>query len=254
MKLFPVLAAMGLLGVLGIARADQSSIPNGRIPVLVELFTSEGCSSCPPADDALARLQKTQPISGAEVIALGEHVDYWNGSDWTDPFSTHAFSVRQNGYAQFFRRENVYTPQMIVDGRVEFVGSDGDRARQAIAQAARVSKIAVQIMPDKGGAGLSVRIGSLPDGTKEPADVVLAITEDGLRSQVAGGENGGRTLAHTAVVRHMSLLGTAEGAGEVFHPKIALDSKWRRNQLRAVVFVQERGSRRILGVGQARLG
>lgn len=251
MKIMTLLAAFGIVGtLLSPACADSA----GRTPVLVELFTSEGCSSCPPADDVLARLQKTQPVGGAEVIALGEHVDYWNQGGWADPFSSRAFSARQNSYAQFFRREGVYTPQMIVDGRTEFVGSDGDRARQTIAQAARAPKVGISIMqePTKGSnVSLSVRVGALPAGEKDSADVVLAITEDGLQSHVEGGENGGRTLAHTAVVRQMRLLGAADS--RAFQPVISLATAWQRRNLRAVVFVQETGSRRILGVTQIRL-
>src|SRR5437870_9783817 len=91
-------------------------------PVVVELFTSEGCSSCPPADELLARLEREQPVANARVIALEEHVDYWNQLGWNDRFSNSLFRGRQNDYARFFRTENIYTPQMIVNGQAEFVG------------------------------------------------------------------------------------------------------------------------------------
>src|SRR5579871_3134619 len=111
-----------------------------RTPVVVELFTSEGCSSCPPADAVLARLKHDQPVEGAEVIALSEHVDYWNYIGWSDPFSSHDFSARQSGYARAFRLNEVYTPQAVIDGRAEILGSDQGRAEEEIARAARTPK------------------------------------------------------------------------------------------------------------------
>lgn len=226
-------------------------------PVVVELFTSEGCSSCPPADDVLARLDKTQPVQGVEVIALGEHVDYWNRLGWTDPYSSADFSRRQSGYSDAFGQDGVYTPQMIVDGRDEFAGGNGNRARDAIIKAARAPKAKVELLAAPGADGtdgknlkLSVRISDVPQVTAgDTADVLLAFTENNLRSEVSRGENAGRNLRHSAVVRSLSVLGNIGAGQQSFEaqPTVNLGGGWRRNNMRAVVFVQERGTRHVLG-------
>ena len=221
-----------------------------RTPVIVELFTSEGCSSCPPADAELARLVREQPIADVEVIPLSLHVDYWNNIGWKDPFSSAAFSARQRDYGQAFRLHSVYTPQMVVDGRTEFVGSDGSRAAEAIRRAAADPKAKVSVAVANGAAKIRV------DGASaKSADVMLAITEDGLSSNVRAGENAGRRLPHVAVVRTLRRVGgvDAKGAYEGSSP-LSLGKDWKRDELSAVVFVQERGARRVLGAGTCAVG
>jgi hypothetical protein len=221
--------------------------------VLVELFTSEGCSSCPPADEVLAKLDKTQPFQGVEIIALSEHVDYWNKLGWIDPYASAEFSGRQSRYADAFRRDSVYTPQMIVDGREEFPGGNGNRARDAIIRAARSPKAKVELLfsgTDNKGLKLSVRISGIPEITAgDGADVLLAITENNLRSEVSRGENAGRYLRHSAVVRSLSVLGNVTASQQTFEaqPTVSLAGSWQRDHLRAVVFVQEHNTRRVLG-------
>lgn len=230
-------------------------------PVVVELFTSEGCSSCPPADRLLAHLQRTQPVPGAEIIALEEHVDYWNDLGWTDPFSSSQFSDRQGDYASSFRSSSPYTPQMIVDGTAQFVGSYERDALASIAQAARDPKAAVELeqMPDSkavpGTARLHVRLGPIAGwNAGDAADVFLAITEDNLSSNVTRGENAGDQLDHCAVVRQLRVLGRVDSAGSfAADPAVNLAKDWKSEDLRAVVFVQARVSRRVLGAAALRL-
>src|ERR1700722_1726850 len=128
-----------------------ASIPAGadkggaRVPVLLELFTSEGCSDCPPADRLLGELDQNQPVTGAELIVLSEHVDYWDRLGWRGPFSSPQYTGRQQEYASKFSGDGVYTPQLVVDGRFGFVGSDGPEAASAIQKAMRERKIAIAI-------------------------------------------------------------------------------------------------------------
>jgi len=216
--------------------------------VVVELFTSEGCSSCPPADLLLTKLANTQPVAGAHVIALSEHVDYWDRLGWRDPFSSLQFSLRQQEYAEALRGSDPYTPEMVIDGVTGFVGSDASRAMQTIANAARAPKTGVSIA--SAGGRISIKIAEVPS----PADVLLAITESGLLSNVSAGENQGRRLTHTAVVRSLRVVGKTRSnepftADVVAHP----GKSWKPEALRTVVMLQDRSKHRILGAADAAL-
>ncbi len=240
-------AALACCATFSPARADAP------VPVIVELFTSEGCSSCPPADALVSQYVKQSPIAGVEVIALGEHVDYWNHGGWADPFSAVAYSARQSDYSRAFHLNSVYTPQIVVDGRAQFVGSDDDAARAAIRRASKLPKASVSITP-AGLGRLSVQISRLPQSAQaDHAVVFLAVTEDSLVSNVGGGENSGRHLSHSAVVRSLSPIGTVMGSTFTASPSVALNPHWRRGHLHAVVFAQEQSSRRIVGASEVSL-
>jgi len=244
-SLLLVVPLVGVLAALApVRRAPAPAATKGRVPVVVELFTSEGCSSCPAADAALRELAAAQSVPGVEVIALGEHVDYWNRLGWKDGFSSPAFTERQRQYAHGFGSGS-YTPQAVVNGRYEFVGSrTGDLAR-TVAQAAQVPQASVSLTATGGTA--RVRVGQVPAGT--PAtEVLLAITESGLASQVGRGENAGLLLRHAAVVRQLVPLGRV-GADGTFAatPELKLNAGWKRPNLRVVALVQEMASRRIVG-------
>jgi hypothetical protein len=237
-----VFAAAILLGVLVHRSAGAgSAMPSAaRKAVVVELFTSEGCSSCPPADALLGRLRQEKFADGLEVIPLGLHVDYWNFQGWTDRFSTAGYSERQEKYARKLRIEGPYTPQMVVDGAAEFVGSDASRARQAISQAAlRPQEAEVEISPGEENK-LLVQVKAAP---RAAGEVVLAVTEDNLTSTVRAGENSGRELHHAAVVRELRILGRLANGGFEARVPLTLKKDWKNENVRIVVFVQEESGR-----------
>lgn len=223
-----------------------------REPVLVELFTSAGCSSCPPADRQLAFLETTQPVAGAEIITLAFHVDYWNRLGWKDEYSSPEFSARQNSYVQRLKLDSSYTPQMIVDGRAQFVGSDGGRAGEAIANAAEKRKSKVNIVLS--GDVIDVEVGG--SAKHEPAAVFLAVAEDNIVTNVKSGENGGRRLSHISVVRRLDTIGQITGTSENFKTAVKLpsDPAWKKENLKYIVFVQENSSGQIIAIGKAKAG
>ncbi len=214
--------------------------------VIVELFTSEGCSSCPPADAVLERLE----AGGA--IVLGEHVTYWDHEGWKDRFSAEAFTLRQEEYARRFHIDSAYTPQMVVNGEAEFVGSDEGRARREVSKAARQSEAKVELSADDGG--VLIKASGLAAAAKG-ADVILAVTETRLDTDVRSGENGGHKLRHTGVVRSMATVGRIDvKAGDYSaRARYRVEPSWKRENLKLVVFLQDRTSKKIWGAAATSL-
>ena len=237
--------------------SGAANVKGKRAPVIVELFTSEGCSSCPPADGNLQMLAREQPVASADIIVLSLHVDYWNRLGWIDPFSSQQFSRRQSEYADFFKHNDVYTPQMIVDGTREFVGGDMRAALKQIADAAGKDKgdVAIEIGKiENNTVAVTVKTANLPKiGKGDTAIVLLAVTENNLNSNVTRGENDGRQLRHTAVVRSLQNIGAATDANNSLTASIALDKNWKRENLNLVAFVQEVGERKIIGAARVEL-
>ena len=219
-----------------------------RVPVLVELFTSEGCSSCPPADALLAKLMAEQPVAGAQIIALSLHVDYWDHQGWKDPFASRAFTARQQGYARIFGEQRVYTPQVVIDGRAELTGSDErgvlDGVRGALGR--RRLPLRLDASASKASVRLSLDLPAAP-ADAESIDVIVALTEDGLSSVVKRGENGGRTLVHAAVVRRMQTLGALDRESFVADGRLELAPTWKVAQMRAVAWLQGRTTKHVYG-------
>jgi hypothetical protein len=239
------MAGLAALLVMGIGA--QSAL---KTPVVVELFTSEGCSSCPPADRLLQTLDEKQPFPGADLIVLSEHVDYWNSSGWADPYSSRLFSARQRTYGEHFGLDSVYTPQAVIDGQLEMVGGNAVEIRKAVEAAIRNQKVALTLANAvRNGNRIRFHLQSagLP-AAQGSATVYVALAENKVQSNVAGGENGGRSLTHVAVVRVLSQAGTVKGGSSFSRDiTIPLPSGLASSGFRIVAFLQDEKSRRIVG-------
>jgi len=237
------------------AESRAKAPDSAATPILVELFTSEGCSDCPPADDLLARLDRSQPVAGAQLIVLSEHVDYWNDIGWKDPYSSHAYSERQSAYARRFGLDGVYTPQMVVDGKFQFVGSDERRAVTAAEKAAKELKIRMSLSGAhlESETALSVHLdaGQLPSIAKRPASVLVVIADERDESHVIGGENGGRTLRHVAVLRRIKQVGSLDRANGLSED-VSIEIPRRDERMRLIAFAQDEEDGTIWGVASTR--
>jgi hypothetical protein len=232
------------------AIAVQAAEPSAKAPVLAELFTSEGCSSCPPADALLMKLDQAQPVAGAQIIVLSEHVDYWNYLGWKDPYSSAQFTQRQGTYARALAAES-YTPQLVIDGRTAMVGSDGKAILMAVTREAARAKTPVRIvsaMREGNEAVVSLTVGA----ALSKGDVWVAIADERDISSVGRGENSGKTLNHVAVVRSLGKVGAVtKGAGLDRTVRVPLSGQ--KADLRVVVFVAESGGA-VDGAAVERIG
>jgi hypothetical protein len=245
----PVILVLAFLAGRG-----ESADPKGG-PVIVELFTSQGCSSCPPADRLLSKLGKDP-----KVIPLAFHVDYWNYIGWSDPFSSKAWSQRQQGYARAFHSNRIYTPQLVVSGRTQVVGSDEAGIRRQVSEALSAEpagRVTVSAEPSADGR-LKIRAGAkLVRAADGPLDLWVAVYEIGLTTKVGAGENASRTLSNDFVVRRLekalTLPGTAgaEDSGEVL---LGLDKRWDREHLGIAAFLQDPKTMAIQGAAVAKEG
>jgi hypothetical protein len=259
-----ILALVACVAVAHLGRASGQSAPQetsaapAAAPaghaVVVELFTSQGCSSCPPADRLLASLGEQD---AGRVVPLSFHVDFWNSMGWKDPFSRHAWTERQAAYARALRLGQVYTPQAVVDGRAEMVGSDGDRLRSAITAAASRPAADIALSLESSASRGMVRAEvDLPEALRgRKLDLMVALFETGLVTEVGRGENGGHTLTNDYVVRDLKRAGklSPRGPERTEHTaEISLEREWNPSRLGVAAFLQDPGSLEIYG-GSSRL-
>jgi len=236
------LAVRVLFGAAAPAHAQSET----RVPVVAELFTSEGCNSCPPADRLLEQLLQEQPIAGVYVVPLSEHVTYWDNQGWKDPFDSQQFTSRQQDYGRRFNLDSIYTPQLVIDGSHEFIGSDQRSIERALRDAAKAPKSPMQVQVS-GGEGVLNVAASGPGTAEKDGELWFALTEDHLAVDVKRGENANQTLRHSGVVRILQSAGGTDVSSKKVSFKLAPD--WHRENLRVVAFVQSRKDRRILSVG-----
>jgi hypothetical protein len=217
--------------------------------VLVEVFTSEGCSSCPPADDLLKLVNGSQTNGGQLVVGISEHVTYWNSLGWSDPYSSPAYTERQNAYSERFHLEGPYTPQMVINGAEQIVGSDRGALLHAVekedAESPRLSLRIVSV--NVAGNTLTVNLATTGDVPKQGADLMAVLADDSDRSNVLRGENSGRTLAHVAVARSITRVARVKTAGELT-VQIPIPTSFQANQgHHLILFAQTPGNGRVLG-------
>jgi hypothetical protein len=220
-------------------------------PVLVELFTSEGCNNCPEADELVRKLDGTETVTGQKIIALSEHVTYWNQLGWTDPFSNEAFSDRQNTYGENFNLDEIYTPQVVVNGVQGELGSDRAAILAAVSFQALPLPVSIEVLSARpSGDNLYVAYmvsGKVPNGGVE---MFAALVDDADTVEVQHGENAGRTMTHPSVVRSF-------GKGVMLKPGVqsiltlplpgppALPAAASQH---LIVFAQIKGQGRVLGM------
>ena len=261
MQLRPMLVCSLLFSAIAIGLLPYSA--TGQTPgherpgsaVIVELFTSEGCSDCPPADAVLSQIDLKQTRAGQLIVGISEHVTYWNNLGWTDPFSAPEFTERQDVYASRMSPEGPYTPQMVVNGREQFVGSDIGALQRALGDEARRSHPDLSILSTTPSSlGLDVTF-SIEGEISRPLDIVAVLTDDADQSKVLRGENGGRLLQHVSVARSLVRVATVSSAAQMsvhiaFPDGFHLDSGSGHH---LILFAQERRQGAIEGAATTRL-
>ena len=222
--------------------------------VVVELFTSQGCSSCPSADRLLSRLGWS--ATGVEVIPLAYHVDYWNYIGWTDPFSSPVWSKRQQDYAQVLPGGRLYTPQLVIQGASHCVGSDSEKVRGRIDEAARrAPQGQVRLAVDRASAAGKLEVEVSARSAGAPLDLMLALFESGLLTSIDRGENADRTLHNDYVVRRLEKILSLDGEASQWRTRrvaLDLDPGWKLEGLGVAAFLQDPDSLSIHGAAVAR--
>jgi len=255
MKPFRIFLAVVCLGLAAIATQAFTLIKSekptkvatlGKGFAVIELFTSEGCSSCPPADALVARVEKE--VTDKPVYILAYHVDYWNRLGWKDVFSSPEYSARQSQYAEWLNLSSVYTPQIVVNGRKEFVGSEEGTLRNAIKSDLEIPAKAELALNDIKVEGDRATVHYSTNAANNSA-LLIALVEKNATSNVKRGENGGRTLSHVQIVtqfKNITLNNAKNGVENINLPHGFDPQKWE-----LIGFVQNKANGEIVGATKA---
>ncbi len=247
----PLIASVALLPTSFAKRvATPEESAAGSKVVLVELFTSEGCSSCPPADILLQKINGTQTDAGQLIVGISEHVTYWNSLGWSDPFSSRVYTDRQSAYKASFGLDDVYTPQMVINGAEQIVGSDRSGLLRALQkESRRASTVSLRILSTSlAGTSLTVNFSAKGEGSIHSADLIAVLTDDVDQTSVLRGENSGKTLSHVAVARSIARVAKLQFATDQ-SIQIQIPPSFRPSQGHHVIlFAQASRNGSVLGV------
>ena len=252
-SLFLVAASLSCILLSGTLMFAADTAPaSTTVPILVELFTAEGCSSCPPADKLLLQLDAVQPMAGAQLIVLSEHVTYWDQLGWKDPYSSRDVTDRQAAYVNRLKLASPYTPEMVVDGTTEFIGSNPSLAKDAIEKAFRVQKVSIHISGISSDAPAKLHAYVEADAVAKGADIFFVVALNHAESQVERGENKGSHLVHTAVVQSIAKVGSADkNHNFAKQVEVKIDPHADLANLRVVAFLQEHNSGPVIGAAMS---
>ena len=245
-----IIAGVTVAAALSHASGQAAQLKTPQRIVLVELFTSEGCSSCPPADDLLRKVDEKQTAAGQLIVGISEHVTYWNQLGWRDPFSSSTYTDRQERYVDRFGLDGPYTPQMIVSGQLQFVGSNEAQLAQALADDLNRKRINLQILSTEIHNGkLAIHFAATQLLSSQPLNIVAVLAENHADSKVLRGENSGRSLQHVAVARSMTTVATIHQATDTTVTVAAGAVAGLENEaaFHLILFAQEPGQGAIVG-------
>jgi hypothetical protein len=235
--------AVGVAIALAVASAHAQKV------LLVELFTSEGCSSCPPADALLKQVNGTKTNGGLMIVGISEHVTYWNSLGWSDPFSSPLYTERQDAYSQRFHLDGVYTPQMVINGAEQIVGSDrAGLARAVKTEEDQRAQTSLRILSTSITQNtLTITFATSGELPGRGADLIAVLADDSDQSSVLRGENSGRNLTHVAVARSITRVTTLRSVGERTVQIPVPFSLQNGQEHHLILFAQTPGSGRVLG-------
>ncbi len=251
-----LIIAAGLLGIVIISTAfttlqskKEMTIPQGDNKgfTLVELFTSEGCSSCPAADDLVARIQKDNP--NGQIYILAYHVDYWDHQGWKDIYSDAEYTKRQSRYAELLNLQTIYTPQIVTNGKTEFVGSNEHALLAAISAGLKETPAQTLSLSSTAKNG-QINVRYETDGFRKQSDLTIALVQKSGHSQVKAGENSGRTLTHVQIVRKLAVETLRANTGEL---SLAQPKDYNEHEWELIGFVQDKTKGTILSAARSGL-